>query len=183
MKDQVAAYITTEWLGEHVIPSIAKRYEGDSSLIQNLGLATLYALRMDMEVTEDLCCCSLTKVKAVREAYAAIPVEIKPEQPVLRAPLHVYCIGESVHIDEVWSSGDAAATATAGNQGQPATVADNLARIPASGGSDATQQVLQTLLIQNQQLTRQIQDMEKRLDARDMANRSWLARRQIEEIK
>jgi hypothetical protein len=103
---------------------------------------------------EHLGLCPAT-VLFVRNEYKAIPVENKPEQPVERLPLHIYRVGEETFIEEVWQD------ETVGQQQQPQqggaaaaarrTVEENLARVPASGGSAATQQVLQTLLIQNQQ--------------------------------
>lgn len=177
LHDQLAGHITTDWLGEHVVPNIAKRYAGDPSLVRSLGLAMLYAL-MDVEVSEDLCL-TLAQVEAVHAAYKELPVEDKPEQPVLRIPLHVYRIGETTYIDEVWNNTGRAAAGRGGGDGATAaeqpmtTVADSLARVPASGGSAATQQVLQTLLIQNQQLLRKIEELEKRMDTRDQTTRAW----------
>ena len=169
VKEAMAAFITTEWLSQHVVPSIARRYGNDLALIRNLGLAMLFAM-LDTEAHEHLSV-NLFATVAAKEAYDAIPVAEKPEQPVIRVPLHVYRIGEETLIDEVWSG-----TEGTNNQDQQGAnnVGDSLARVPASGGSAATQQVLQTLLIQNQQLQRSIQEMENRLDLRDQANRSWL---------
>jgi hypothetical protein len=180
VKEAVATYITTEWLSHHVVPSIARRYSNDLQLIRNLGLATLFAM-LDTEAHEHLAV-NLFATVAVKEAYDALPVENKPEQPVIRVPLHVYRIGEETLIDEVWTSGASNGANTQDNQDNQDNrgnnnnnnVGDNLARVPASGGNAATQQVLQTMLIQNQQLQRSIQEMENRVELRDQANRSWL---------
>jgi hypothetical protein len=48
---------------------------------------------------------------------------------------------------------------------------DSLAQIPASGGSTATQQVLQTPLIQNQQVLWHLQELEQQQEVRDQL--SW----------
>jgi hypothetical protein len=176
-KQSVARYITTEWLAQHVVPSIAKR-KNDLQLVRNLGLAYLFVI-MEPDMEEEFNIGTLF-ASNVKQAYQALPVENKPEQPVSRLPVHVYRIGESTYIEEVWQGQHQQQQAAQGQQGQQeqqhrgGTVADSLARVPASGGNAATQQVLQTLLIQNQQLLRELQDMENRIENRDQANRSWM---------
>jgi len=176
-KPAVADYITTEWLAAHVVPSIAKR-KNDLQLVRNLGLAYLFVI-MEPEMEEEFNIGTLF-ASNVRQAYEALPLENKPEQPVSRLPVHVYRIGESTYIEEVWQGGNEQQQPRqrqqeeGGGRAGTGTVADNLARVPASGGTAATQQVLQTLLIQNQQLQRELQDMENRIENRDQANRSWL---------
>ena len=107
-------------------------------------------------------------VAAVKKAYEEIEMENKPEQPVERVPLHVYRIGEETFIDEVWQD---SSQQQERNTNNPEA---NLAQVPASGGGAATQQVLQTLLIQNQQLQRQLQEQEKCLELIRQTNRAWL---------
>jgi hypothetical protein len=183
--EAITTHIDTDWLAEHVVPHIAQHYSNDRKLIYTLGLARLCVL-LDEEASESLGIDART-AKRVRDAYAAIPVANKPNQPVTKLPLHVYRVGEETFIEEVWAEEE---QGTVGQQGQQQgqqgqqqgagqqegtrTVGDNLARVPASGGSAATQQVLQTLLIQNQQLQWQQQEMERRQEMRDQANRAWL---------
>jgi hypothetical protein len=174
LKEEIATHITTEWLEEHVIPNIARRYPSDRGLIRNLGLAMLFVLMDEDAADELLSLRDLEWMKAVQDAYEAIRVENKPEQPVARVPLHVYRIGEETYIEELWQGGNEQPQQQQQQQQQRNTVEANLARVPASGGNTATQQVLQTLLIQNQQLQRGIQEFEQRLELRDQANRSWL---------
>jgi len=173
VRDEVATHVTTAWLSEHVVPSIAKRYENDVQLVRNLGLALLFAM-LDNDANEYLAV-NFPNSDAAKQAYEAIPVENKPEQPVMRVPLHIYRIGEDTLIDEVWNDGGGDQQDQQQGQQQGRNNAGNaLARVPASGGNTATQQVLQTLLIQNQQLQRTLQEMENRIELREQGNRSWL---------
>jgi hypothetical protein len=172
VREEVASHITTEWLSEHVVPSIAKRYSNDVQFVRNLGLALLFAM-LDNDANEFLAV-NFPNSDAAKQAYEAIPVENKPEQPVMRVPLHIYRIGEDTLIDEVWNGNQGGQQDEQQGQQQANNVGANLARVPASGGNTATQQVLQTLLIQNQQLQRTLQEMENRIELRDQGNRSWL---------
>ena len=174
VKDELASHITTNWLAEFVIPNIANRYVGDQNLIHNLGLAMLFIIMDEDAMDELLTVADLPWIKAVQDAYKALPVENKPDQPVNRVPLHVYRIGEETFIEEIWQQEQAGTNQQPVTDTTANTPQANLARVPASGGNAATQQVLQTLLIQNQQLQRSLQEMEQRLDLRDQANRSWL---------
>ena len=90
-------------------------------------------------------------------------------------PLHVYRIGEETFIEEVWQEeqlqpqGGAAAAATTTRNPEA-----SLAQVPASGSGAAMQQVLQTLLIQNQQLQQLLQEQEQRLALQRQSDRAWL---------
>ena len=177
VKPELAGHITTEWLAEHVVPNIAKRYN-DNGLIKNLGLALLWAV-LDGDNVGDLPLDS-EKAAVIEVEYEAIDIENRPEQAVSKIPLHVYRIEENVHIDEVWTD-EASAQQPPPQQQQPAQRTTNntghaLASIPAVGGTGgaAVQQVLQSILIQQQQLRAQMSQLEQRLDARDQGNRAWL---------
>ena len=168
LRANVESRITTDWLAEKVIPNIARRYSRDRGIIRNLGLAMLFVM-LDEEASASLFSLSeLPMVEAVKKAYDDIELENKPEQPVERVPIHVYRIGEETFIDEVWQD------STQQQQGNGNNPEANLAQIPASGGGAATQQILQTLLIQNQQLQRQIQEQEQRMDLLRQTDRAWL---------
>ena len=172
LKDELAGRITTEWLEEHVIPNISKRFSADRGLVHCLGLAMLFVIMDDDASDELLTLNDLAWIQAVKDAYEALPIDNKPEQPVQRLPLHVYRIGEETFIDEVWRNEEGVQQSSNNNN---TSVEASLARVPASsGGSSATQQVLQTLLIQNQQLQRQLEEMDRRHELRDQTNRSWL---------
>jgi hypothetical protein len=169
VEEAVAAQINTDWIGEHVVPSIAKQYGRDHKLIDNLGMAMLYVI-MDEDASLVLFLeTDLAMVQAVRAAYNAIPVENKPEQPIQRISLHVYRIGEDTFIEEVWNTEQAGAGTRAANN-----TGDALAQIPAGGGTGAVQQVLQTLVIQIQQLQRQHQEQEERHAIQRQADRAWM---------
>jgi hypothetical protein len=127
---------------------------------------------LDTEVSENLGL-DMQRVKQVKDAYAALPVPNKPEQAISRVPVHIYRVGEETFIEEVWQEEGSQQPRQQGAAARGST-ADSLAQIPASGGSTATQQVLQTLLIQNQQVLRHLQELEQRQEVRDQANRSWL---------
>jgi hypothetical protein len=131
----MASHISNDWLAEHVVPNIAKRYQGDHGLIQNLGLALLFVM-LDEDASLELFKLSeLPTVGAVRQAYKAIPAADKPEQPIDRIPLHVYRIGEETFIDEVWGGAEEQQQQTTrGNNPEAA-----LAQVPASVGGAATQ--------------------------------------------
>jgi hypothetical protein len=169
VKEGLAAHITTEWLSENVVPNIARRYEGDNGLIRNLGLAMLFVV-LDEDASGELFpLAELPRISDIKRAYEALPVEGKPEQPISRVPLHVYRIGEETFIDEVWQDQQ--------QQQQPQQRTNpgaSLAQVPASGGGAATQQVLQTLLIQNQQIQRQLQEIEQRISLQRQGDRAWL---------
>jgi len=51
---------------------------------------------------------------------------------------------------------------------------DELERVPASGGNEATQHILQTLVTQQRNLHRSMQDLERRLNDQNQANREYL---------
>jgi hypothetical protein len=141
LHEAVAGHITTDWLGDNVVPYIAQRYEDDLQMVRTLGLALLFVM-LDTEASENLGI-DTQWAKQVRDAYASLPAPNKPEQAITRVPLHIYRVGEETFIEEVWQGqqGLDRQAAAAGS------TADNLAQIPASGGSTATQQVLQTMLI------------------------------------
>jgi hypothetical protein len=170
--EAVASHITTDWLGDNVVPYIAQPYEDDLKMVHTLGLALLF-VTLDTEANENLGI-DTQWAKQVRDAYTALPVTNKPEQPISRVPLHIYRVGEETFIEEVWQQEDGRQQPRQEVAAARGSTADSLAQIPASGGSTATQQVLQTLLIQSQQILRQVQELEQRQEVRDQANRSWL---------
>jgi hypothetical protein len=169
-EEDIASHITTPWLAEHVVPNIAKRFSEDPQLIKNLGLAYLW-LCLDKEASEELSIPEAT-TERVKTAYDALPLEeeSKPEQPVQRVPLHVYRDEEETIIDEILAD-----DLPTGPEGR--NVGESLAQIPASGGTTATQHVLKTLILQQRNLQRQLNDLENRISNVDSSNRAWLENR------
>jgi len=154
--------ISTTWLCKNVVPNIAKRYTHDQGLIRNLGLAMLW-LVFDDEAKNDLKVPKLT-VDRVKLAYVNLPQQNKPQQPVSKVPLHVYRNQDETIIDEVVHL----------QQRQSRSLGDELERVPASGGNEAIQHILQTLVIQQRNLHRTIQDLERRMNDQNQANCEYL---------
>jgi hypothetical protein len=131
--------VNDRWIADSFVPNISKRHPEDTRLIRNLGLALLW-LAHDEQALADIGMPELVLQRIV-DAYKGLAVNEKPRQPVQKVPLHVYCHGKETVVEEVLAGG--------GQQEQQASnVADNLARIPGSSGSAATQQVLQTVVVQ-----------------------------------
>ena len=162
LKESIAAGITDSWLGEHVVPNIGKQFKHDNGLVRNLGLALLWAV-FDETAVEELVVPSHI-VDRVKAAYHELPLDDKPPQPVLKVPLHVYRVEDATLIEEIQ-----AVPSSNNNTG------DNLARIPAGG--EATQHVLQTLVIQQAEILRRLQELQTQANNMDQANRSFLSQR------
>jgi hypothetical protein len=175
LKAEVAAHITKEWLATNVIPSVGAGFHGDASVVTNLGLAMLW-LAMDEEAFEDLNVAETVRVR-VKTAYAELPLDNKPEQPVLRVSLHVYRHEEETIIEEVMAMGQQQQQQQLQQQQlqqqQPDSVAHALAMIPAAAGAGtmATQHFLQTLVIQQRNTQRQIEELQQLLLNSDESNR------------
>jgi hypothetical protein len=167
VKPALSHHVTANWLAVHVVPGIAKRKTQDLGIIRNLGLALLW-LAHDEEASDDLAMPDVMK-KRIKDAYSDLPRQDKPYQPVEKFALHVYRHGEKTVIEEV-----APLRAQSQEGQQPQNLADALAGIPASGGSAATQQVLQTLVIQQRNLQQQLHDMQQVWSTTDQRNRDWL---------
>ena len=76
--------IPNEWLFEHVVPTIRRRFWNDSRLYQVMGLALLYVCLGD---NEDVFVPTQVKDR-VRAAYAQLGLE--EAQPIKKVQLHVY---------------------------------------------------------------------------------------------
>ena len=102
--------ITNEWLFEHIVPTIRRRFRNDSRLCQVIGLALLYICVGD---NEDVFVPTQVKDR-VRAAYAQLGLE--EAQPIKKVQLHVYRNNVILMIDasndDVGSSGAAAAGGT-----------------------------------------------------------------------
>ena len=171
LKDGIATHVTISWLGHNVIPNVAARYGGDHSLIKNLGLAMLWLI-MDEEAAAELAV-PQSMIDRTKSAYDDLPTDNKPTQPVARVSLHIYRHGEETIIEEVAQRAERQQDQQ-DQQGRPATVADELARIPGSGGNDATQHVLQTVVIQQRNLQQQLQELQQAMITTDQRNRVWM---------
>jgi hypothetical protein len=91
--------ITDDWLFEHVVSNIRAKYGRSFAAV--LGKAVLYICLKEQDpqqrdkfvpVPADVC-------QRVRAAYAELGLD--EAQPVLKIPLHIYCINEMLQIDEV----------------------------------------------------------------------------------
>lgn len=80
-------------------------------------------------------------------AYENLSQPNKPQQPVKKVSLHVYRNEDETIIDEIIQQ--EVNTSNLGNE---------LERVPASGGNAATQHILQTLIIQQRNLHRTMQN-------------------------
>jgi hypothetical protein len=167
VKPALSRHVTANWLAVHMVPGIAKRKTQDLGIIRDLGLALLW-LAHDEEASDDLAMPDVMK-KRIKDAYSDLPRQDKPYQPVEKFALHVYRHGEKTVIEEV-----APLRAQSQEGQQPQNLADALAGIPASGGSAATQQMLQTLVIQQRNLQQQLHDMQQVWSTTDQRNRDWL---------
>jgi hypothetical protein len=182
--------ITTRWLADNMVPNIAKRFPDDHLLIQNLGLAILW-LAHDGEAAEDLAMPDIIRNRA-KEAYTNLAINNKPSQPVEKINLHVYRHDEETIIEEIFreevptDSEEQAPPQQQQQQGlqqqetrrprsaRPQNVADELARLPSSGGSAATQHVLQTLVVQVQNLQQEQRDLKQAMLTIDQRSRGWM---------
>ena len=85
--------ITNEWLFEHVVPNIYRRYSNDLNLCKMFALAVLFAA-LD-EASE----VPIAIREQVTVAYATLGAD--EIQPVIKVPLHVYRIEDRLTIDEI----------------------------------------------------------------------------------
>lgn len=87
--------ITPEWMKEHVIPNIARRYPRDSRLLDVLGKALLYACLSDepnITVPDPL-------RQRVKNAYNALNLD--EVQPIEKVALHIHRLRDKLLISEV----------------------------------------------------------------------------------
>ena len=82
--------------------------------------------------------------------------------------LHVYRHKDKTVIDKMLP--DAGVSEPTGGN-----VATELARVPAAGGNQATQHVLQTLVIQQRNLQQQVTEYSQAMITTEQRNRVWLA--------
>uniref|UniRef100_A0A7S2KS93 Transcription activator GCR1-like domain-containing protein n=1 Tax=Skeletonema marinoi TaxID=267567 RepID=A0A7S2KS93_9STRA len=95
LKEGTDASITPNWLYEHVIPNIKRRFHNDTKLCNVLGKALLYACMSDdpnITVPDIL-------RNRVRSAYNSLGLE--ETQPVEKIPLHVHRLRDKLLISEV----------------------------------------------------------------------------------
>jgi hypothetical protein len=173
VKDLMKTVITEEWLSTHVIPNIARRYANDHKLIWNLGLAFLW-MALNEEAANDLNIPPATK-RRVLDAYAALPLQDKPTNPVEKIPQHMYRVQENTIIEDAMTAGEATRSEDA--QQGPDNLGDQLARVPATGGNAANQEILQTIVIQQRNLQLQQQQLMEQLNAQEQRNRAWFESR------
>ena len=160
---QLEAYVTTEWLSEHVVPNIAQRFSEDAAMIRTLGLAMLW-LCLDDEASEDINLEEDMRARVVT-AYAELVVDDKPPLPVMKVPVHVYRMEDETCIDEIMQQREPQ---------QGGTVGDHLAQVPVQGGGAAQQHVLQTVVVQQRNLQRQLEQMQVAMHNMDQNSRVYM---------
>ncbi len=85
--------ISNEWLFEHVVPNIRRRYPNDLNLCKILALAVLF-VSLDESIDVQV------EIRA-RVTVAFQGLGLEETQPVIKVPLHVYRIEDRLMIDEV----------------------------------------------------------------------------------
>jgi hypothetical protein len=95
-KMKAGVTLTDDWLFENVVPNIRCRYWNDSRLCKVLATALLFAA-MDAEVGEKF----LPPAMRDRISAAYIPTHPEIQQPVVRIPLMIYRIQDTLMIDEM----------------------------------------------------------------------------------
>ena len=133
-------------------------------MIKTLGLAMLW-LCLDNEASDDINLPEETRTR-VKTAYEALVVDDKPPLPVMKVPLHVYRMEDETCIDEIMQHQP---------QEEGGTLADNLARVPVEGGGGAaSQHILQTVVVQQRNLQRQLEQMQVAMHNMDQNNRVYM---------
>jgi Transcriptional activator of glycolytic enzymes len=138
--------LTDDWLFEHVVPNIRKRFPEDSRLCRVLGTALLFGA-MDPEVGEKYVPQGIRQ----RISSAYLPTHPAIQQPVARVPLTIYRVQDTLMIDEMIVQGDngggngptagtAAGTAPVVNQQQHAQVLINLQALQQNVAQNHQQQ-------------------------------------------
>jgi len=147
LKDGVE--IPSEWLYEHVIPSIRARFGNDSRLCHLMALTLLFAcLRDDVLVPN-----------RVRTAYNELGLDV--QQPVETVGICVYCQGEQLEISElVTVEGE-------NGNGNP---------IQIHGGTQV-QELFQSLQAQINELRQLITNYTARSDANVADQRSYMSQK------
>ena len=136
--------LTDDWLFEHVVPNIRRRFPNDSRLCRVLATAVLFGA-MDPEIGEQY----LPPTMRDRITGAYIPTHPEIAQPVRRVPLTIYRIEDTLMIDEmlqhdaegggvVGAAGPAAPAAV--NQQQHAQLLVNLQSLQQSVAQNHQQQ-------------------------------------------
>ena len=148
--------ISDDWLFEHVVPNIRRRFPQDSRLCRVLGTALLFAA-MDNEIAEELV------PQALRERItgAYIPTHPTIAQPVVRVPLTIYCIQDTLMIDEMPHKDNAQAGAPP-VAGAP-TVVPGLAAQPSTMNSQQMAQILINVNSLKQSITQNHQQLQNSL--------------------
>ena len=168
LKQGLAGQIDTRWLADNVVPHIAKRFADDEAFVSMMGICMLW-LALDDEAADDLALPKDIKNR-VRDAYSALAINNKLEQPAEKIPLHVYRHGEDTVIEEILPTRGALQEQ---QQPQGTNVAEDLARLPVAGAA-AQQHVLQTLVIQVRNVQQQLVDLQQQQNQNDQWNRAWL---------
>ena len=88
--------LTDDWLFENVVPNIRRRFPNDSRLCRVLATAILFAA-MDNEVGEQYMPAAMRD--RINAAY--IPTHPQIAQPVMRVPLTIYRVQDTLMIDEM----------------------------------------------------------------------------------
>jgi Transcriptional activator of glycolytic enzymes len=124
--------LTDDWLFNNVVPKIRSRYPNDSRLCRVLATALLFGA-MDPQIGEDMMPAAMKE----RITSAYLPTHPEIAQPVVRVPLTIYRIQDTLMIDEM-------VIQRGGDNGAPAA--------PAAGGQVVTDQQHAQVLINVQAL-------------------------------
>ncbi len=95
LKEGMDASITPEWIYQHVVPNINRRFPNDDRLRNVLGKALLYAClsdEPDITVPDSL-------RQRVKSAYNALKLD--EAQPIEKVPLHIHRLRDKLLISEV----------------------------------------------------------------------------------
>ena len=155
--------IADNWLFEHVVPNIRRRYPNDAKLCRVLGTALLFAA-MDPQLVE-----MLPQGTKDRVTQAYLHTHPQVPQPVERIPLTVYRVEDTLCIDEtpVHVVNEAANAAAGGGNGAAIGVAIG-ARAP-----QANRDQMNAVLVNLQRTQQGQSQMHMQLEASISSLRQW----------
>ena len=149
--------LSDDWLFEHVVPNIRRRYPNDSRLCRVLATALMFAA-LDEHLGE---CVPPHCRDRITQAY--LPLHPTVPQPVERIPLTVYRIADTLCIDETPIHG-AQMEANAHHPGGDA---------PAALPHQAQREQMNAMLVNVQRMQQQSSQMHRQLEASIASFRQW----------
>ena len=146
--------LTDDWLFENVVPNTRRRFPNDTRLCRVLAKSILFAA-LDNEVGEEY----VPGPMRDRITAAYIPTHPNIAQPVIRVPLTIYRIQDTLMIDEM-TAGETEPAPEAGGAGGAAPVGFN-------------NQQVQQLLINLQSLQRSVAENHQQMTQSVSSLRTW----------